>query len=333
MSSDSDATGYPSALRSSSAGSIGKDNTGISSQSSMSGGSMNAFNMQSFSPLNGVVRNEAQGHRALATGFNTYGSSFGRQSQHQYISSSSQLPMYQNQTQQQQQQHQQLNQQQQQQFVQQSTYHPSGTTINSNTWSSLGMTQQQTQKQSQYYSGLASRTSSNSSAIGSVARSAFTGNVLPDPLGFSGQILEDEDLDSDGSISAQLHRRDLEVQALKLEVKRLNGLLQHPDTNENEQDVYRVDPAVEQAFRDMAKSLQERDGEIAKLQYHLEATMAAIGAGNPTSKNSIKGSNAKVQFYDQGELAHRLVTRITALRDENKLLGVSSFDMLKTILT
>lgn len=209
----------------------------------------------------------------------------------------------------------------------------------SSTWSPLSGGSQhqlppsQNQLSSQQYIStgvIPSRANSNPSVIGSGRRLALTNseNIRSDPLRFPSQLLEEDGvIDSDGSIAAQLHRRDLEVQVLKLEVKRLTGLLQasHTENSTTTQEVYKVDPAVEMAFRNMAKRLKEKDGEVAKLQYHLEATMAAIGAYNPTPKSGInKASHAKIQFHDQGELAHRLVTRITALRDENKLLGVSS---------
>lgn len=156
---------------------------------------------------------------------------------------------------------------------------------------------------------------SNNSSNTALGRSGYTGA--------SSLLLEDEEvIDSDGTIAAQLHRRDIEVLSLKMEVKRLNNLVQTTTTKAVE-DEFKVDPAIELAFRHMAKNLKEKDSEIARLQYHLEATMAALGAGSFTSKPGINKSGMKGLVCDQGELAHRLVTRITVLKDENVLLGVS----------
>lgn len=159
--------------------------------------------------------------------------------------------------------------------------------------------------------------SSSTSALGK----STTGGMA-DPLGFSGQLLDDDEvLDVDGSIAAQLHKRDLEVQTLKLEVKRLTRLLKPQGVERPE---LLVDPAVEKAYRSLSKCLEKRDGEISRLQFHLEAIMAAISAGNASSKNGLNKTKPPAQ--DPGELAHRLISRITSLRDENILLAVSIID-------
>jgi hypothetical protein len=242
------------------------------------------FSINAFSPLGNGIRGDGHRNTALSNPFS---------SQQQY---SSFLPMY---------------QQQQQQQQQQYTQNSQAFNSSNNTWAPIGVLPQQSQvskytlTQQQYSPGLsASRSSSTGSSIITMRTPSFNSMASKDSM-----TTHDNDTeDAEGSLVAQLHRRDLEIQALKFEIKQLTELIQ----GGSKTGVYKVDPAVEAKFRELARGLKERDEEITKLQYHLEAALA-------TGKTRTAGKGP-----DQGELAHRLVTRITALRDENKMLGVST---------
>lgn len=237
------------------------------------------FSINSFSPLGNGIRGD--GHRNMGISH-----TFGNQQQY-----SSFLPTY-----------------QQQQYNQNNQSFNNST----NTWAPLGILPQHGQSpkhtlvQQQYNPGLsASRSSSAGSSMITMRSPSFNSMASNDSM----TSHENDAEDTEGSLVAQLNQRDIEIQALKLEIKRLSELVQ----GSNKTGVYKVEPAVEAAFNSMARCLKERDEEIITLQYHLEAALA-------TGKTKTAG---KVPGPDQSELAHRLVTRITTLRDENKMLGVS----------
>lgn len=260
------------------------DNPGYSASLRASSSGSNSkdmnFSINAFSPLGNGIRGD--GHRNTG-----HSNPFSNQQQY-----SSFLPMY---------------QQQQQQYTQ----NIQGLNSSNNTWAPIGVLPQQNQvpkytlTQQQYSPGLsASRSSSTGSSRITMRTPSFNSMASNDSM-----TTHDNDTeDAEGSLMAQLHRRDLEIQALMLEIKRLTELVQ----GGSKTGIYNVDPAVEAKFRGLARGLKERDEEITKLQYHLEAALA-------TGKARTAGKGP-----DQSELAHRLVTRITTLRDENKMLGVST---------
>lgn len=289
----SDDTGYPGNLRTLSAGSLVRENSSHSSLIS----DANSITMASFSPFSGLRREPS---RPVVPSLPSYASNMATGSRQQF-------PTYIGQA--------------SQSFTQgqsqvQSQFQSLRTTPSNNAgWPSMQhgpIHSQAPIAASQQFYSVTGRSSSNSA----VGKPSTVG--VADPLGISGQLLDDDEvLDVDGSIAAQLHKRDLEVQTLKLEVKRLNRLLKPQGIERPE---LLVDPAVEHAYRNLSKCLEKRDGEIARLQFHLEATMAAISAGNAQSKSGI--NKTKTPAQDPGELAHRLISRITSLRDENILLAV-----------
>lgn len=144
-----------------------------------------------------------------------------------------------------------------------------------------------------------------------------------DPLGVSAIVLDDAEPMLKEDLAASIHNADLEIEALREEVIRLNHVLDAPRHGGKEDYPTNVDPAVEQAYQTMAKTLEERDKTVVQLTFKVEAMMAAVVRRLPTSRSGIKSGNL-VQNYDIEVLAHRLLTRINMLKDENTLLNVST---------
>lgn len=79
------------------------------------------------------------------------------------------------------------------------------------------------------------------------------------------------------------------------------------------------DNSMEQAYQDMAKSLEEKEKMIKKLQLELEAVWTSICvAGKDQFALEQLASKSPC---DPTALAHRLIMRMQSLADENKMLG------------
>lgn len=169
-------------------------------------------------------------------------------------------------------------------------------------------------------SGLTSRSNSTSAFGRAPLGGPFNGSG-PDPLGVSALVLDDsESIDKEGALAAQLQRAELEARVLKEEVRKLTRVLQETQQIEEKDESFYADPAVEQAYETMCKTLEVRDETIAEITLKIEAIMAAIvhGSARRCTKSSAKGQASDVEAS-----AHRLVTRISTLKDENSLLSVS----------
>lgn len=132
--------------------------------------------------------------------------------------------------------------------------------------------------------------------------------------GFGNHSIREEMFHSDENVALELQRRELEIQSLKGEIKRLNEQVQKRSIPEA--GVYKVDLAVKLAFDEKAKCLRERDAEIVKLTQQLELAVTSITKGSSEKKV------LNMARFDPEVLATRVLTRITALRDENAKLGV-----------
>ena len=87
---------------------------------------------------------------------------------------------------------------------------------------------------------------------------------------------------------------------------------------------FNVDPAAEQAFRSMAKSLEDKENQIAELKLQVEALLAASamtgsGIANAAKVQTLDGASTNM---DCQEMAHRILVRIKNLKQENESLGV-----------
>ena len=87
---------------------------------------------------------------------------------------------------------------------------------------------------------------------------------------------------------------------------------------------FNVDPAAEQAFRSMAKSLVDKENQIAELKLQVEALLAASamtgsGIANAAKVQTLDGASTNM---DCQEMAHRILVRIKNLKQENESLGV-----------
>ncbi|CAN6662278.1 hypothetical protein TRVA0_034S00320 [Trichomonascus vanleenenianus] len=81
-----------------------------------------------------------------------------------------------------------------------------------------------------------------------------------------------------------------------------------------------LDPAIEKAFRDMAKSVEEKDREIAELKFQIEAMMTATVIGGSKADKMVL-EDVMHKKMDGLEMVHRMMMRFRALRQENEVLG------------
>lgn len=82
-----------------------------------------------------------------------------------------------------------------------------------------------------------------------------------------------------------------------------------------------VDPSVEVAFRNMAKNLQEKDKTIADCKLRLEALITALSVEGNARNDKIVQQFLETNKMDSEEIAHRIVTRLKVLTEENETLG------------
>lgn len=196
--------------------------------------------------------------------------------------------------------------QNQQGFRQTQTFQPSQS---ASVWSGSPQAHQQ-----HFYPRFSIRPSSSSTQASS--RESFfnsSGSGLIEN-GLANQSIREEMFHSDENVALELQRRELEVQVLKSEIKRLSEQVQKryiPEAG-----VYKVDLAVKLAFDEKAKCLRERDAEIVHLTQQLELVLTSITKGSSEKKV------LNMARIDPEVLANRVVTRITALREENAKLGV-----------
>lgn len=85
--------------------------------------------------------------------------------------------------------------------------------------------------------------------------------------------------------------------------------------------IHQVDPAVEQAFRDMAKSLEEKEATIGELKLQIEALLAASATSGVAKNDKTVLENGLNRKMDGNEMAHRIVVRLKTLKQENETLG------------
>lgn len=85
--------------------------------------------------------------------------------------------------------------------------------------------------------------------------------------------------------------------------------------------IHQVDPAVEQAFRDMAKSLEEKEATIGELKIQIEALLAAAATSGVSKNDKTVLENGLNRKMDGNEMAHRIVVRLKTLKQENETLG------------
>lgn len=95
----------------------------------------------------------------------------------------------------------------------------------------------------------------------------------------------------------------------------------HSASNSAPSTIHQVDPAVEQAFRDMAKSLEEKEAKIVDLKLQIEALLATSATGGVSKNDKTLLENGMNRKMDGNEMAHRIVVRLKTLKQENETLG------------
>lgn len=127
-----------------------------------------------------------------------------------------------------------------------------------------------------------------------------------------------EDTSTNESVNLEVQRREEEVAHLKLQIKMLSSQIQ--DLQNAKKQRLSIDPAIKAKFDEKASAINSRNEKILELKNQLEQAVlsmsAASKAGNIPVIN-IPGINAE-------DLAHRILTRIIALRQENQELAVGT---------
>lgn len=176
--------------------------------------------------------------------------------------------------------------------------------------------------QQQYYPGFSMRPSSSSTQTSRGESLLNSSGSLFLDNGNSSQLFREDSIANE-NVALELQRRELEVQTLKSEIEQLNDQVRKLPVLDN--GVIDVEQSIKQAFDEKVKSLRERDAQIAKLTYQLESAMGVV-----SKPHLAKGSKlGNMQEPGQEALAHQIVSRISALRGENELFGVSKFLALR----
>lgn len=93
------------------------------------------------------------------------------------------------------------------------------------------------------------------------------------------------------------------------------------NSNNSNNTIHQVDPAIDQAFKNMAKSLEEKEAIINDLKTQIEAILAATTSGKLSKNEKTILENATNRKIDGNEMAHRIVMKLQTLKEENETLG------------
>ncbi|ANB13899.1 Mum2p [Sugiyamaella lignohabitans] len=91
-----------------------------------------------------------------------------------------------------------------------------------------------------------------------------------------------------------------------------------------------LDPVIENEFRNMAKSLEEKEALISDLKLQLESLVTAVAVCGSVNDKAVQEVISEMKM-DATEIAHRITIRLKTLKSENEQLGVSNIIIRFTV--